>query len=199
MGAAAPPSRLLSRIPRNGGCAASRSDADTEAVSRRSTALARALARRLAGDEGGYTLIELLNAALLISILVSIALPTYLRFRDSAYQAAAVQDVKGLSLAAQVYSHTNYPNSPHDPDSAVSTSDTGFSGMTLPELVQLAPGLGSNGYVNNSGTDATGVTARTTLDATHFCVYASVGRWFAYQLDVDGAITTTYDPAAVCT
>ncbi|HET7568765.1 MAG TPA: type II secretion system protein [Gaiellaceae bacterium] len=168
-------------------------------MSTRPAAYLRTVAHRLVHEEAGFTLIELANVTLLISILVSVALPSYLRFRDSAEKGAVQQDVKGFVLAAQVYSHTNYPDSPHDPDPSVSTSDTGFSGMTMAALEQLAPGLGTDGYVNNSGTEAAGVTARATLDDTHFCVYASIGRWFAYQLDLDGQIQTTIDPTAVCT
>ena len=53
--------------------------------------------------------------------------------------------------------------------------------------------------MNNSGIEAAGVTARAPLDASDFCVYAAVGRWFAYQLDDTGALTATTDPTAVCT
>jgi len=159
----------------------------------------RMLAARLASDEGGFTLVELLNTTLLISILAAIAVPVYFSSRDRAYRTSAQGNEKELVLAAQLYWQVNYPASPRDPDASTSTSDSGFLGMTINSLKTVDVSLSSNDYVNNSGTEASGVTARAPLDASHFCVYSVSGRWFAYQIDTTGALTTTSDPTSVCT
>ena len=46
--------------------------------------------------------------------------------------------------------------------------------------------------------EATGVTTKATLDATHYCVYSQVGNWFAWKLNPAGTIKQTTDPTAVC-
>ena len=58
----------------------------------------------------------------------------------------------------------------------------------------------SSDYVNNSGaTEASGVTTKATLDATHYCVYSQVGNWFAWKLNPDGSILQGTTAAHVCT
>jgi prepilin-type N-terminal cleavage/methylation domain-containing protein len=154
---------------------------------------------RLASDESGFTLIELLIVIQIVAILLLTSVPTYLAQRDRAYKAAAGTNLRGLVIAAQFYAQDNYMNSPSDPDKATSTRDSGYAGMTVAELKTYDANLSSTGYVNNSGTEAAGVTARATLDATHYCLYAVVGRWYAYQLNPAGTPLTTTSPTQVCT
>jgi type IV pilus assembly protein PilA len=157
----------------------------------------RAAGRRLASDEG-FTLIELELVCVILGILVAVAVPTYLQFQDKAYKATAASNVKAGVVAATSYTEANFPGSSTDPDSAVSKVDSGYQGMTAAELKTIDTNLSPGVYVNNSGTDAPGVTRRATLDATHFCVYAVDGRWYAYQLNPTGTILETTIASAVC-
>lgn len=156
------------------------------------------LRHRLASEEG-FTMVELLLVCVILSILTAIAVPTYLQSRDNAYKQASATNVQGAVVAAESYAEDNYPASPRDPNKAVSATDSGFSGMTAATLRNTYDaGLSPDTYVNNSGSDMSGVTARAPLDSSHFCVYAVVGRWFAFQLNPTGAIYATTIPADVC-
>lgn len=155
--------------------------------------------QRLLASEDGFTLIELEIVCVILGILTALAVPTYLQFRDNAYKKTASANVRAAVIAAQSYVEDNFPGSVRDPDRAVSTTDTGYQGMNTTELKAYDTGLSPSVYVNNSGTDAAGVTTRAPLDATHFCLYAVDGRWYAYQLNPTGSILVTTVASAVCT
>ena len=161
--------------------------------------MGRAIARRLADEEAGFTLLELLNVVLILSILMLTAVPTYMTTRDKAYKAAAATNVKNLVATARLYAADNSPNSANDPNRSVSTTDSGYAGMTVAALSAYNSTIGKAGFVNNSGIEASGVTMRAPLDATHFCVYSVQGRWYGWQLNASGAITISTDVSKLCT
>ena len=98
--------------------------------------------------EGGFTLIELLVVIIIIGILLAIAIPSYLKFRDRANESAAKANVRASIPAVEAYYADN---------------DT-YAGMDLATL-QASYDAG----IKN-------ITFGATLDATTYCVQSTVGQ-----------------------
>ena len=147
-----------------------------------------------------FTLVELLVVIIVLAILLAIAVPSYLSFKDRANKTAAAADIRELVPSVESYNADNVPKGPNDPDPATSTTDYGYMGMTIALLKsdydQAIPAID---FVNNSGDpEASGVTAKAPLDGTHYCVYSQVGNWFAWKVNSDGVIRQSSDPTDVC-
>jgi type IV pilus assembly protein PilA len=118
------------------------------------------LRQRIARDEG-FTLIELLVVMIIIGILLAIAIPSYLGFRDRAHKSTAQSNLREAIPSAEAYFAT------HDV----------YTGMT--EAVLKAS------YDTGMNTDpATGVVVGNATDTT-YCLESTHGG-FTYHYDGPG-------------
>ena len=81
--------------------------------------------QRLRGEESGFTLIELLVVLIIIGILLAIAVPSYLGFKERAENRAAAANVRAAIPAAEAYYADN----------------SSYTGMTLAALRSIDQGI----------------------------------------------------------
>ena len=135
--------------------------------------------REKQADEG-FTLIELLVVVVIIGVLVAIAIPVYLNYRQGAADKSAQSDVRGaISAVEQFYTTNNntYPNA------------ASATGTAIP-LVLTAPATFTAGTINLS--DNTQLSYVHTAGATSYLVCGNntggSGKWYKYDSSVGGSV-----------
>jgi prepilin-type N-terminal cleavage/methylation domain-containing protein len=123
----------------------------------------------LSEREGGFTLIELLVVLIIIAVLLAIAIPAYLGFKDRAQKRAAQSNVRIAIPSAEAYAQDN-DGTANDADADATTQ--GYTGMDLAALQAID--------------DAVKIDSVTVYSDSDFCVERTEGSHVAhFQRSVD--------------
>lgn len=148
------------------------------------------IARLRAGKskDEGFTLIELLVVVVIIGVLVAIAVPVYLNYRQGAADKSAQSDVRGGISAVEQY-YTNNGNK--FPATQANMTNDGTDANK--QLTLTAATGGTNALITLS--DKTQLSYVPSTDGKSYKICANntggtTNRWYLYDSSAGGSVQT---------
>jgi type IV pilus assembly protein PilA len=135
-------------------------------------------------DDEGFTLIELLVVVVIIGVLVAIAVPVYLNYRQGAADKSAQSDVRGAISAVEQY-YTNNGNT-----YPATVADSTGTATTITLVAQTG---GTAGTITLSDKTKMGYNAATNGLSYTICATnaGGSGKWYAYNSLNGGSVKAT--------
>ena len=106
-------------------------------------------------NKKGFTLVEIMIVVAIIGLLAAIAIPNFVKARQSATKNACIANMKQIQGAIQVWAIDNSKAG----DAAVVQNTAGATVGVVPDYIKKWPSCGTTAYVCPATVDATPVCA----------------------------------------
>jgi type IV pilus assembly protein PilA len=135
-------------------------------------------------EESGFTLIELLVVIIILGVLLAIAVPSYLSFKDRANKSAAQAAVRALVPSLESFNSDN-GGTANDVDGNPSTS--GYQGISL-AILKSAYDQAIDANPSTTPYSFPSAFVPTGSAQVDYCVTATVGGWTGFKHGPAGVI-----------